>query len=140
MATSPALPEAHALGALPVQQPSLCRPHPRHPRPVCPSPQTPSASLPVSRAPDREGLLLSPQPRPIWPAGLELSAGTEGLLEEEKGWATGPHTVLRLLTLTLRGCSGATPAGGEVDEGLEAETTKVLDAATVSACGRALEL
>ncbi|KAG8515306.1 Homeobox protein SIX5 [Galemys pyrenaicus] len=131
VAPSPALPEAHALGPLSTQTPPQPPPAPTATAPAPASlPFSPDSSglLPAFPAPPAEGLLLSPAAVPIWPAGLELSAGTEGLLEAEKGLGTqAPHTVLRLPDpdpdpegLLL----GAT-AGGEVDEGLEAET-KVL--------------
>lgn len=127
VATSPALPEAHALGALPAQQPP--QPPPAAAAPAAPSlPFSPDSSglLPGFPAPPPEGLLLSPAAVPIWPAGLELSAGTEGLLEEEKGLGTqAPHTVLRLPDPDPEGLLLGATAGGEVDEGLEAET-KVL--------------
>lgn len=122
VAPSPALPEPHALGTLPVQPPP--------PAPVTTStaslPFSPDSTglLPSFPAPPPEGLMLSPAAVPIWPAGLELSTGAEGLLDTEKGLgAQAPHTVLRLPDpegLLL----GAT-AGAEVDEGLEAEA-KVL--------------
>lgn len=123
VAPSPALPEAHALSTLSVQQP-----------PAVPA-ATAAASLPFSDssgllpsfpAPPPEGLMLSPAAMPIWPAGLELSTGTEGLLEVEKGLGTqAPHTVLRLQDPDSEGLLLGATAGGEVDEGLEAET-KVL--------------
>lgn len=126
VATSPALPEAHALGALPVQQPSQPPPTPATPAPSLPFSPDSSGLLPGFPAPPTEGLLLSPAAVPIWPAGLELSAGTEGLLEEEKGLGTqAPHTVLRLPDPDPEGLLLGATAGGEVDEGLEAET-KVL--------------
>lgn len=123
VAPSPALPEAHALSTLSVQQ-----------SPAVPA-ATAAASLPFSDssgllpsfpAPPPEGLMLSPAAMPIWPAGLELSTGTEGLLEVEKGLGTqAPHTVLRLQDPDSEGLLLGATAGGEVDEGLEAET-KVL--------------
>uniref|UniRef100_A0A8C9AY50 SIX homeobox 5 n=1 Tax=Prolemur simus TaxID=1328070 RepID=A0A8C9AY50_PROSS len=124
VAPSPALPEAHALGTISVQQPP--------PTPAA----TSGASLPFSPdspgllpsfpAPPPEGLMLSPAAVPIWPAGLELSTGTEGLLEAEKGLETqAPHTVLRLQDPDPEGLLLGATAGGEVDEGLEAEA-KVL--------------
>ena len=121
VATSPALPEAHALGALPAQQP---------PPATAAAPSLPfspdSGLLPGFPAPPPEGLLLSPAAVPIWPAGLELSAGTEGLLEEEKGLGTqAPHTVLRLPDPDPEGLLLGATVRSEVDEGLEAET-KVL--------------
>ncbi|KAK2507081.1 hypothetical protein MC885_018271 [Smutsia gigantea] len=122
VAPSPALPEAQALGALSVQQP----PQP----PAVPAASPPfsdsSGLLPGFPAPPPEGLMLSPAAMPIWPAGLELSTGTEGLLEAEKGLGTqAPHTVLRLPDPDSEGLLVGATAGGEVDEGLEAET-KVL--------------
>lgn len=70
--------------------------------------------------------MLSPAAVPIWPSGLELSTGTEGLLEAEKGLGTqAPHTVLRLPDPDPEGLLLGATAGGEVEEGLEAET-KVL--------------
>ncbi|XP_003799570.1 homeobox protein SIX5 [Otolemur garnettii] len=124
IAPSPALPEAHALGTLSAQQP-----------PSTPA-ATSGASLPFSPdspgilpnfpVPPPEGLMLSPAAVPIWPAGLELSTGTEGLLEAEKGLETqAPHAVLRLQDPDPEGLLLGTTAGGEVDEGLEAEA-KVL--------------
>lgn len=70
--------------------------------------------------------MLSTTAVPIWPAGLELSTGTEGLLEAEKGLGTqAPHTVLRLPDPDPEGLLLGGTSGSEVDEGLEAET-KVL--------------
>ncbi|ELR53114.1 Homeobox protein SIX5, partial [Bos mutus] len=126
VATSPALPEAHALGALPAQQQPQPPPTPTASAPSLPFSPDSSGLLPSFPAPPPEGLLLSPAAVPIWPAGLELSAGTEGLLEEEKGLGTqAPHTVLRLPDPDPEGLLLGATAGGEVDEGLEAET-KVL--------------
>ncbi|XP_006067552.2 homeobox protein SIX5 [Bubalus kerabau] len=126
VATSPALPDAHALGALPAQQPPQPPPTPAASTPSLPFSPDSSGLLPGFPAPPPEGLLLSPAAVPIWPAGLELSAGTEGLLEEEKGLGTqAPHTVLRLPDPDPEGLLLGATAGGEVDEGLEAET-KVL--------------
>ena len=85
VATSPALPDAHALGALPAQQPPQPPPTPAASTPSLPFSPDSTGLLPGFPAPPPEGLLLSPAAVPIWPAGLELSAGTEGLLEEEKG-------------------------------------------------------
>ncbi|KAK2088713.1 Homeobox protein six5 [Saguinus oedipus] len=120
---SPALSEAHALGTLSTQQPP-------------PAATTSGASLPFSPdspgllpsfpAAPPEGLMLSPAAVPVWPAALELSAGTEGLLETEKELGTqAPHTVLRLPDPDPEGLLLGATAGGEVDEGLEAEA-KVL--------------
>lgn len=124
VAPSPALPEVHALGPLSAHQPP--------PAPAAttaaslPFPVDSSGLLPGFPAPPPEGLMLSPAAMPIWPAGLELSAGTEGLLEAEKGLGTqAPHTVLRLPDPDPEGLLLGSTAGGEVDEGLEAET-KVL--------------
>ena len=126
VATSPALPEAHALGALPAQQQPQPPPTPTASAPSLPFSPDSSGLLPSFPAPPPEGLLLSPAAVPIWPAGLDLSAGTEGLLEEEKGLGTqAPHTVLRLPDPDPEGLLLGATAGGEVDEGLEAET-KVL--------------
>lgn len=127
VAPSPALPEAHGLGTLSAQQPPQPPPAPA---------ATVTASLPFSPdsssllagfpAPPPEGLMLSTATVPIWPAGLELSTGTEGLLEAEKGLGTQPsHTVLRLPDPDPEGLLLGATAGGEVDEGLEAEA-KVL--------------
>ncbi|XP_011935947.1 PREDICTED: homeobox protein SIX5 [Cercocebus atys] len=124
VAPSPALPEAHALGTLSAQQPPPA------------AATTSGTSLPFSPdspgllpnfpAPPPEGLMLSPAAVPVWPAGLELSTGTEGLLEAEKGLGTqAPHTVLRLPDPDPEGLLLGATAGGEVDEGLEAEA-KVL--------------
>nr|XP_012302142.1 homeobox protein SIX5 [Aotus nancymaae] len=120
---SPTLSEAHALGTLSTQQPP-------------PAATTSGASLPFSSdspgllpsfpAAPPEGLMLSPAAVPVWPAALELSAGTEGLLETEKGLGTqAPHTVLRLPDPDPEGLLLGATAGSEVDEGLEAEA-KVL--------------
>ncbi|XP_023391004.1 homeobox protein SIX5 [Pteropus vampyrus] len=127
VAPSPALPEAHGLGTLSAQQPPQPPPAPA---------ATVTASLPFSPdsssllagfpAPPPEGLMLSTATVPIWPAGLELSTGTEGLLEAEKGLGTQPpHTVLRLPDPDPEGLLLGATAGGEVEEGLEAEA-KVL--------------
>ncbi|XP_017729835.1 PREDICTED: homeobox protein SIX5 [Rhinopithecus bieti] len=124
VAPSPALPEAHTLGTLSAQQPPPA------------AATTSSTSLPFSPdstgllpnfpVPPPEGLMLSPAAVPVWPAGLELSTGTEGLLEAEKGLGTqAPHTVLRLPDPDPEGLLLGATAGGEVDEGLEAEA-KVL--------------
>lgn len=124
VASSPALPEAHALGTLPAQQPP-----PAPASTVATSlPFTPDSSslLAGFSAPPPEGFMLSTAAVPIWPAGLELSTGTEGLLEAEKGPGTqATHTVLRLPDPDPEGLLLGATAGGEVDEGLEAET-KVL--------------
>lgn len=114
-----ALPETHALGALPAQPPP--------PAPAAPPFAPDSASLaPSFPAPPPEGLLLSPAAVPIWPTGLELSTGAEGLLDAEKGLGTqAPQTVLRLPDPDPDGLLLGAPAGSEVDEGLEAEA-KVL--------------
>lgn len=70
--------------------------------------------------------MLSPAAVPVWPAGLELSTGTEGLLDAEKGLGVQvPHTVLRLPDPDSEGLLLGATAGAEVDEGLEAEA-KVL--------------
>lgn len=126
VAPSPALPEAHALGPLSAQQPP--QPPPAAATAAASLPFSPDSSglLPAFPAPPPEGLMLSPAAVPIWPAGLELSTGTEGLLEAEKGLATqAPHTVLRLPDPDPEGLLLGATAGGEVEEGLEAET-KVL--------------
>lgn len=123
VAPSPALPEAHSLSTLSAQQPTP------------PAVATSAASLPFSPdsgllpsfpAPPPEGLMLSPAAVPVWPAGLELNTGTEGLLDAEKGLgAQVPHTVLRLPDPDPEGLLLGATAGAEVDEGLEAEA-KVL--------------
>ncbi|XP_071460702.1 homeobox protein SIX5 isoform X2 [Marmota flaviventris] len=123
VAPSPALPEAHSLSTLSAQQPTP------------PTVATSAASLPFSPdsgllpsfpAPPPEGLMLSPAAVPVWPAGLELNTGTEGLLDAEKGLGTQvPHTVLRLPDPDPEGLLLGTTTGAEVDEGLEAEA-KVL--------------
>ncbi|XP_037674970.1 homeobox protein SIX5 [Choloepus didactylus] len=129
VAPSPALPEAHALGALSGQQPPP-------PLPTAAAAATTAAGLPFSPepsgllpsfpAPPPEGLMLSSSGVPVWPAGMELSTGTEGLLEVEKGLgAEAPHTMLRLPDPDPNGLLLGATAGGEVDEGLEAEA-KVL--------------
>ncbi|XP_029780178.1 homeobox protein SIX5, partial [Suricata suricatta] len=125
VASSPALPEVHTLGPLSGPQPP---PAPAAPAAAAglPFPADSSGLLPGFPAPPPEGLMLSPAAMPIWPAGLELSAGTEGLLEAEKGLGTqAPHTVLRLPDPDPEGLLLGSTAGGEVEEGLEAET-KVL--------------
>lgn len=123
VAPSPALPDAHALGTLSAQQPS--QPPPAATATNLPFAPDPSSLLPGFPAPPPEGLLLSPAAVPIWPAGLELSTATEGLLEAEKGLGTqAPHAVLRLPDPDPEGLLLGATAAGEVD-GLEAET-KVL--------------
>lgn len=114
---SPALPEGHSLGPLPAQ-----------PLPAAPA-VTSATSLPFSAdspgllpgfpAPAPEGLMLSPAAVPVWPAGLELSTGVEGLGTQ------AAHTVLRLPDPDPQGLLLGATAGTEVDEGLEAEA-KVL--------------
>ncbi|XP_007995445.1 homeobox protein SIX5 [Chlorocebus sabaeus] len=124
VAPSPALPEAHALGTLSAQQPPPAAATTSGTS-VPFSPDSPGL-LPNFPAPPPEGLMLSPAAVPVWPAGLELSTGTEGLLEAEKGLGTqAPHTVLRLPDPDPEGLLLGATAGGEVDEGLEAEA-KVL--------------
>ncbi|XP_066229889.1 homeobox protein SIX5 [Saccopteryx leptura] len=127
VAPSPALPEAHALGTLSAQQ--LPQPPPAPAATIAASlPFSPDSSCLLASfpAPPHEGLMLPPAAVPIWPAGLELSTGTEGLLEGEKGLGTqAPHTVLRLPDPNPEGLLLGATAGGEVEEGLEAET-KVL--------------
>ncbi|KAM8790996.1 homeobox protein SIX5 [Rhynchonycteris naso] len=127
MAPSPALPEAHALGTLSAQQ--LPQPPPAPAATIAASlPFSPDSSCLLASfpAPPPEGLMLPPAAVPIWPAGLELSTGTEGLLETEKGLGTqAPHTMLRLPDPDPEGLLLGATAGGEVEEGLEAET-KVL--------------
>ncbi|XP_017357992.1 homeobox protein SIX5 isoform X1 [Cebus imitator] len=123
VAPSPALSEAHALGTLSTQQPPPTATTSGASLPF--SPDSPSL-LPSFPAAPPEGLMLSPAAVPVWPAALELSAGTEGLLETEKGLGTqAPHTVLRLPDPDPEGLLLGATAGGEVDEGLEAEA-KVL--------------
>lgn len=127
VAPSPALPETHALGTLSAQQ--LPQPPPAPAATIAASlPFSPDSSCLLAGfpAPPPEGLMLSPAAVPIWPSGLELSTGTEGLLEAEKGLGTqAPHTVLRLPDPDPEGLLLGATAGGEVEEGLEAET-KVL--------------
>ncbi|XP_021497885.1 homeobox protein SIX5 [Meriones unguiculatus] len=117
VAPSPALPEGHTLGPISAQ-------------PLPPAPAvTSSASLPFSPdptgllpsfpAPLPEGLVLSPAAVPVWPAGLELSTGVEGLGTQ------ATHTVLRLADPDPQGLLLGATAGTEVDEGLDAEA-KVL--------------
>ncbi|KAL6085895.1 hypothetical protein STEG23_010896 [Scotinomys teguina] len=114
---SPTLPEGHTLGTISTQ-------------PLPPAPTVTSAtSLPFS--PDcsgllpsfptalPEGLMLSSAAVPVWPAGLELSTGVEGLGTQ------ATHTVLRLPDPDPQGLLLGAAAGTEVDEGLEAEA-KVL--------------
>ncbi|KAM8963621.1 homeobox protein SIX5 [Lycaon pictus] len=123
VAPSPALPDVHALGPLSAQQPPQPPPGPATAAAATSLPfADSSALLPGFPAPPPEGLMLSPAAMPIWPAGLELSGGTEGLLEAEKGLGTqAPHTVLRLPDPDPEGLLLGSAAGGEADEGLEAE-------------------
>ncbi|XP_006901305.1 PREDICTED: homeobox protein SIX5 [Elephantulus edwardii] len=132
VAPSPALPEPHALGTLSVQTPQPQAPAVTPTTATTPAtvglPFSPDSAglLPSFPAPPPEGLMLSPATAtvPVWPAGLELSAGTEGLLDVEKGLATqAPHPVLRLPD--PEGLLLGAAATAEVDEGLEAEA-KVL--------------
>ncbi|XP_045632246.1 LOW QUALITY PROTEIN: homeobox protein SIX5 [Ursus americanus] len=127
VAPSPALPDVHALGPLSAPQPP---PVPAATGAAAAAataaslPFSPDSSglLPGFPAPPPEALMLSPAAMPIWPAGLELSAGPEGLLEAEKGLGTqAPHTVLRLPDPDPEGLLLGSTAGSEVDEGLEAE-------------------
>ncbi|CAO2626708.1 Homeobox protein SIX5 [Lemmus lemmus] len=114
---SPTLPEGHTLGPISTQ--------PLPPAPAATSatslPFSPDSSglLPSFPAPLPEGLMLSPAAVPVWPAGLELSTGMEGLGTQ------ATHTVLRLPDPDSQGLLLGTTAGTEVDEGLEAEA-KVL--------------
>ncbi|KAM6224478.1 homeobox protein SIX5 [Rhynchocyon petersi] len=136
VAPSPALPEAHTLGTLSVQPPES-QPPAATPTATAtaatvglPFPPDSAGLLPGFPAPQPpEGLMLSPAATatvPVWPAGLELSTGTQGLLEVEKGLTTqAPHTVLRLPDPDPEGLLLGTTAGAEVDEGLDAEA-KVL--------------
>ncbi|XP_045843195.1 homeobox protein SIX5 [Meles meles] len=122
VAPSPALSDVHALGPLSAPQP----PPPPVPAATAATslPFSPDSSglLPGFPAPPPEGLMLSPAAMPIWPAGLELSTGPEGLLEAEKGLGTqASHTVLRLPDPDPEGLLLGSAAGGEADEGLEAE-------------------
>ncbi|XP_044113023.1 homeobox protein SIX5 [Neovison vison] len=122
VAPSPALSDVHALGPLSAPQP----PPPSVPAATAATslPFSPDSSglLPGFPAPPPEGLMLSPAAMPIWPAGLELSTGPEGLLEAEKGLGTqASHTVLRLPDPDPEGLLLESTAGGEADEGLEAE-------------------
>ncbi|XP_077704269.1 homeobox protein SIX5 [Canis aureus] len=123
VAPSPALPDVHALGPLSAQQPPQPPPGPATAAAATSLPfADSSALLPGFPAPPPEGLMLSPAAMPIWPAGLELSGGTEGLLEAEKGLGTqASHTVLRLPDPDPEGLLLGSAAGGEADEGLEAE-------------------
>ncbi|XP_045148605.1 homeobox protein SIX5 [Echinops telfairi] len=139
VAPSPALPEAHTLGTLSVQPPST----------AATTAATSSATTTVTTAaattttatteglpfapdstgllpsfpapPPPEGLLLPPPATavPVWPTGLELSSGAEGLPTQAS------PTVLRLPDPDPEGLLLGSTAGGEVDEGLEAEA-KVL--------------
>ncbi|CAH7391083.1 homeobox protein SIX5 [Phodopus roborovskii] len=114
-------------GALPVA-PSPALPE-GHTQPLPLAPAVPSAAslpfspdsglLPSFPTPLPEALMLSPAAVPVWPAGLELSTGVEGL------GAQATHTVLRLPDPDTQGLLLGAPAGPEVDEGLEAEA-KVL--------------
>ncbi|XP_069858980.1 homeobox protein SIX5-like [Dipodomys merriami] len=132
VAPSPALPEPHALGTLSLQAPPP-------PGTATPATATTTAGLPFSPdsasllpgfpAPPPEGLMVSPAAVPtvptvpVWPAGLELSTGAEGLLDADKGLGMGAHPVLRMAEpgALLLGAA----AGAEVEEGMEAEA-KVL--------------
>lgn len=113
----PTLPEGHTLGPVSTQ--------PLPPAPAVTSatslPFSPDSSglLPSFPAPLTEGLMLSPAAVPVWPAGLELSTGVEGLGTQ------ATHTVLRLPDPDSQGLLLGTTAGPEVNEGLEAEA-KVL--------------
>ncbi|XP_075393144.1 homeobox protein SIX5 [Tenrec ecaudatus] len=135
VAPSPALPEAHTLDTHSGQQPP----------PAATTATTSSATTTVTTAaatttgdlpfapdstgllpsfpapPPPEGLLLPPPATavPVWPTGLELSSGAEGLP------AQASPTVLRLPDPDPEGLLLGGTAGGEVDEGLEAEA-KVL--------------
>ncbi|XP_051018459.1 homeobox protein SIX5 [Acomys russatus] len=117
VAPSPALPEGHTLGPICTQ--------PLPPAPAVTSttslPFSPDSSglLPSFPGPLPEGLMLSPAAVPVWPAGLELSTGVEGLGTQ------ATHTVLRLPDPEPQGLLLGATAGTEVDEGLEAEA-KVL--------------
>ncbi|XP_055471668.1 homeobox protein SIX5 [Psammomys obesus] len=117
VAPSPTLPEGHALGPISAQ--------PLPPAPAVTSstslPFSPDSSglLPSFPAPLPEGLMLSPAAVPVWPAGLELSTGVEGLGTQ------ATHTVLRLADPDPQGLLLGATAGTEVDEGLDAEA-KVL--------------
>uniref|UniRef100_A0A8C6QQ34 Sine oculis-related homeobox 5 n=1 Tax=Nannospalax galili TaxID=1026970 RepID=A0A8C6QQ34_NANGA len=117
VAPNSALPEAQTLGSISVQ--------PLPPAPAVTSatslPFSPDSSglLPSFPAHLPEGLMLSPAAVPIWPAGLELSTGVEGLGTQ------ATHTVLRLPDTDGQGLLLGATAGVEVDEGLEAEA-KVL--------------
>ncbi|XP_052617296.1 homeobox protein SIX5 [Peromyscus californicus insignis] len=114
---SPALPEGHTLGPISTQ--------PLPPAPAVTSatglPFSPDSSglLPGFPTPLPEGLMLSPAAVPVWPAGLELSTGVEGLGTQ------ATHTVPRLPDPDPQGLLLGATAGTEVDEGLEAEA-KVL--------------
>lgn len=128
-----ALAETHALSALPAQPP----PPAAAALPFAPDSSSLAPSFP---APPPEGLLLPPAAVPVWPAGLELSTGTEGLLDAEKGLgAQAPQTVLRLPDPEPDGLLLGAPAGSEVDEGLEAEA-KVLTPLQSVPVGEPLEL
>ncbi|XP_048225065.1 homeobox protein SIX5 isoform X2 [Perognathus longimembris pacificus] len=128
VAPSPALPEPHTLGTLPLQPPP---PGPATPAATTSLPFSPDSAglLPGFPAPPPEGLMLSSATVPtvpavpVWPAGLELSSGTEGLLDADKGMGTAAHPALRMAEPSAL-LLGAT-AGAEVEEGLEAEA-KVL--------------
>lgn len=117
VAPSPALSEGHTLGPICTQ--------PLPPAPAITSttslPFSPDSSglLPSFPGPLPEGLMLSPAAVPVWPAGLELSTGVEGLGTQ------ATHTVLRLPDPEPQGLLLGATAGTEVDEGLEAEA-KVL--------------
>uniref|UniRef100_A0A8C6GG66 Sine oculis-related homeobox 5 n=1 Tax=Mus spicilegus TaxID=10103 RepID=A0A8C6GG66_MUSSI len=114
---SPTLPEGHTLGPISTQ--------PLPPASVVTSgtslPFSPDSSglLSSFSAPLPEGLMLSPAAVPVWPAGLELSTGVEGLGTQ------ATHTVLRLPDPDPQGLLLGATTGTEVDEGLEAEA-KVL--------------
>ncbi|KAL1769193.1 homeobox protein SIX5 [Sigmodon hispidus] len=116
-ATPGPLPEGHTLGPVSAQ--------PLAPAPAVTSatglPFSPDSSglLPSFPAALPEGLMLSPAAVPVWPAGLELSPGVEGLGTQ------ATHTVLRLPDSDPQGLLLGAAAGTEVDEGLEAEA-KVL--------------
>ncbi|XP_058530345.1 homeobox protein SIX5 [Ochotona princeps] len=128
VAPSPALPEAHTLSISSAQQPvppaAAAAAASATGLPFSPGPSSLVPGFPAAPA---EGLMLSPAAVPVWPAGLELNSGADGLLDGEKGLGSqAPHAVLRLPDPDSEGLLLGAAAEGEVDEGLEAAEAKVL--------------
>lgn len=129
VAPSPALPEAHTLSTSSAQQPVPPAAATAAAASATGLPFSPGQSslVPGFPAAPAEGLMLSPAAVPVWPAGLELNSGADGLLDGEKELGSqAPHAVLRLPDPDSEGLLLGAAAGGEVDEGLEAAEAKVL--------------